>query len=865
MRCLAGFALVILSFAGREARAVEPAVLIAEWQVVGPFAAGSREGFVHHLADGRGRLPETFSFEGDHPSLLPDGGRATWRVVKGERDAEGRLNGRIPLDFSEVDWDMRESEWGFSGVLNAAYCVGTFELERDELLLLDAARFSGTINGVPHVGDLYDHDLSRSIVRGRAGRNTVVFRSTGYGPTRKPLFRLLRVSPGAGELLVLEKDVLLPDAVVGRAGEGWAGVPVLNLTDSWLADVTIELSGPGLRGSVTSPFPLAPFAVQKVPVPVSWTAASAVTEKGAPLPVTLTIRTAEGVTTLERGRVVRAAEERRLVSFLSRMDRSAQVYGLSEPVGGPSPERDGLVLRMHGAGVGPRGALQDFDWAWTVAATNRRRFGFDWHDFGRLDFEEVRDLALASLPIDPDRVTLEGNSMGGHGAWVQAVHHSDWFASVTPAAGWVGYDFYVPFTGRRSKAFASPELDSLHLRSLAPGRVSLFLDNLTNVPVRVFHGSRDATVPPVQARLLAGALDRRDHDVALCEAPDGKHWGHDNLRGSKKEPSGCLDASLLREFQVRQRRQPDPRRVVFVTTDPDIDPDRHWVEILQQRKVATDTRIEAEIVSPSRIEVSTRNVEAFALDLGERLERAGIELARAVIVQVGEQELTLRRRGSGMRFELKRRAGRWRARAVARPTEGEVFPNRRPGGMAKAMFRPFLLVAGTRGGDATRQESLLHLGRHLAQHWWRRANGFAPIVRDVDLTDELRERHELVLLGGPDLNHETHALRKGLNVVATHEGVRLAGRPVPGRELAAAHWQPDPRADERRVLVFQSTTATADSLLPLLDPIPPGAGLPDYVIAGPEVRARSWGGFRAAGFWTPDWRLDPSNGWRAAD
>ena len=33
--------------------------------------------------------------------------------------------------FAAVDWDMRESEWGFAGLRNTAYCLGTFHLERD--------------------------------------------------------------------------------------------------------------------------------------------------------------------------------------------------------------------------------------------------------------------------------------------------------------------------------------------------------------------------------------------------------------------------------------------------------------------------------------------------------------------------------------------------------------------------------------------------------------------------------------------------------------------------------------------------------------------------------------------------------------
>lgn len=56
----------------------------------------------------------------------------------------------------------------------------------------------------------------------------------------------------------------------------------------------------------------------------------------------------------------------------------------------------------------------------------------DW-DLARLD--RILRHALATLPIDPDRVYLTGLSRGGHATWRWAAAEPDRFAAVAPVAG----------------------------------------------------------------------------------------------------------------------------------------------------------------------------------------------------------------------------------------------------------------------------------------------------------------------------------------------------------------------------------------------------------------------------------------------
>ena len=70
--------------------------------------------------------------------------------------------------------------------------------------------------------------------------------------------------------------------------------------------------------------------------------------------------------------------------------------------------------------------------AWIVAPTNRRRYGFDWQDWGRLDALEALDW-MSTPEIDPDRIYLTGHSMGGHGTWYLGALYAHRFAAIAPS------------------------------------------------------------------------------------------------------------------------------------------------------------------------------------------------------------------------------------------------------------------------------------------------------------------------------------------------------------------------------------------------------------------------------------------------
>ncbi len=83
------------------------------------------------------------------------------------------------------------------------------------------------------------------------------------------------------------------------------------------------------------------------------------------------------------------------------MDSSVQYYGLLPPSNFDPAREYGLILSLHGAGVeaiGQASAYRPKDWAYVVAPTNRRPFGFDWQDWGQRDMLEVLAEVEQHLP-----------------------------------------------------------------------------------------------------------------------------------------------------------------------------------------------------------------------------------------------------------------------------------------------------------------------------------------------------------------------------------------------------------------------------------------------------------------------------------
>ncbi|MCK5732974.1 MAG: prolyl oligopeptidase family serine peptidase [Candidatus Latescibacteria bacterium] len=402
-------------------------LVVEDWLTVGPFSVGTREGYIDFLtAHGgeEGIRPEAGM---EHLTIMAEGGRVRWVEAKLEA-------GKVKFAYEGVNWDLLQESDGRAGQRCVGYAYAEFQSDRRQRALVTAERTGKFwLNGKPYYGDGYGHKFVKIPVVLRKGINRVLVK---VGRSR-PWFSF-GVLPSEGALMINDLDLTTPDIVVGERLDGWIGVPVVNTTTEQVRDVKIVVEGDVFERTETVLPNLEALTMEKAPVPIRL--------KEDVEPAAISGDTVYATVSVVLNKVqdeqwvpirVRQKDMTVRVTFRSEMDESAQHFSVRPP-SNFDPERTyALIFSLHGASVrsdGQVGSYAPKDWAFVVAPTNRRRFGFDWQDWGRRDALEVLEQVQKRYRIDPDRIYLTGHSMGGHGALTIGLRNADMFKSLSAFA-----------------------------------------------------------------------------------------------------------------------------------------------------------------------------------------------------------------------------------------------------------------------------------------------------------------------------------------------------------------------------------------------------------------------------------------------
>ena len=756
---------------------------------------------------------------------LPDGAARTWEAVIAGPDGAFR-----------------------GPAFRGGYASFLIESATEKPMILEAAGHNLVyVNGVPRTGDPYETGKTRLPVLLKQGTNELLFLS-GRGSLRAKL-----VPPKALVAIDLS-DPTLPDILLGEKQPVLAATVLINASPYTAMNLALETAVGKEKPLVTRLPPIPPYATRKVPFLLR--------PPAKPMPgnvtyrLTLLSKNPRGTQPLDKAEValrVRQPGEVYRQTFLSKSDGSVQYYAVNPARPLPkATDLPALILTLHGASVEAQGQAEAYNgktWAHLVAPTNRRPFGFDWEDWGRLDAMEVLELAQSRLKTDPRRTYLTGHSMGGHGTWHIGVTYPDRFAAIGPSAGWVSFFSYA---GARREENPDPLL-SLFQRAASPSDTLALVRNTLHYGVYILHGGADDNVPATEAQTMATQLAGFHKDYTYFEQPGAGHWW-----GNSDEPgAACVDWPPMFDMFSRHTLPPEEsvREVDFTTANPGVSARSRWLTLAAQTHPLLPSHAHFRYDPGLRRFVgTTANVARLVLSLKH------VPPGSPISVEVDKQKLTGIPYPTGLpQVWLERQGETWR---VGTEPSADVKGPHRYGPFKDAFRNRMLFVVGTRG-SAEENAQLYAKARYDAETFWYRGNGAVDIVADTAFDPNAERDRNVILYGSSDTNAAWNALLTDSPVQVKRGLIRIGEREERGDDLACLFLRPRPGSRAACVGVVAGTGLIGMRLTERLPYFVSGVAFPDCLVLGSETLTNGPGGIRCTGFFGPDWRVETGEfAWR---
>jgi poly(3-hydroxybutyrate) depolymerase len=468
---------------------------------------------------------------------------------------------------------------------------------------------------------------------------------------------------------------------------------------------------------------------------------------------------------------------------------------------GPLPPLDAFVITPHGHG------------------------NTMYRDQGEGDVMRVLDWALMNYPIDPDRVTITGMSMGGIGSAAIAFRHPDRFAAAEPLCGYHSYFVRRDIAGHPIRPWE---------KLLAEERSNAFwADNGKYLPLFIVHGTLDQ--PEENSGVLIKKYDALGYSV-LHEHP---LLGHNVWQTTYEGFKGI-------DWLLPHRREAHPAEVSFRTVRLRDGGDA-WVHVDELDAPDVWGEVKARVLPHGIVQGTTRGVGALHFDRDPSLtDPRGpltVTLDGATLRFDADEPAFIHKEGSVWVAGAATHVGLWK--------RGEVT-----GPLRDAYQTPLLFVYGAEDPSQTRANL------EVARAWALVGSGIAvayPVISDAEFFERgepLANNRALFLVGSAKTNRVLRALEPDLPIRIDGNAVVMGGDRFEGRELGAAFVRPNPRRPDRYLVVVEGADAagTWRSLsLPSL--------LPDFIVYDAGVAPSRGqmllgsGSVRAGGFFGNDWSL----------
>lgn len=762
--------------------------------------------------------------------LLPGRDIIAWSIATGSFKAPEAGQLLLPSSGNEplYRWNpatANEEAVFTGGEMRRSFLYTRYVAPKSEIVLIEAKGHTRLyFNGKPYEGDHYDFGYTLIPVRLSKGRNDFIYTPGRFGRVSARL-----ISP-AKPVMLTRRDLTLPSLIAGEKKEVWGAIRVINATEREQQELTIQCILSTGEEAIYKAGSVMELAVRKLPFLIP---ATSMTSSTGEVTADIVLWSKEGKE-LDRIEITlqqKEASTHHERSFISRIDGSVQYYSVAPS--STSEPGQALVLSVHGAGVEARNqarAYKSKEWCHIVAPTNRRPYGFNWEEWGRIDALEVLDDARKQYQTKPEHTYLTGHSMGGHGTWYLGVTYPDLFAAIAPCAG------YPDILGYRRGGMAAPEEANPHYlmlsRSANAARTLNLKRNYLQSGIYILHGDEDSVVPVSLARMMRQTLGEFHPNFTYYEYPGGSHWYGDHSVDWHPIFSYFRWHSIPSKAEVS--------RVEFHTASPSISSSSYWVTVLQQVKPLEFSSVAFQQYGDT-IKGSAENVAALTLALHE------LSFEEHPVVIIDDQIILP---ANHHNFTLTLAAGTWQEASI---NPAEKNPARGSG--FKQVFDNRVVLVYATGGTRQENEWYRNKARFDAEAFLYKGNGSFEVISDRQFKPADYADRNIVLYGNADNNLAWNQLLKNSPISVNRKGISMNEKFLAGDDLAACFVYPRSDSSSALVGVVAGTGLTGSKANMGNDYFSGVNGYPDLLIFNVDYLNGSLGGIVASGFFNNDWSI----------
>ena len=785
---------------------------------------------------------ETYSIDPVEGSILSD----KWK--------EPVVGDKVIFSDTTITWQSisaDENGWFSGRSLRGAWFYTTLESKEERVVLLEGMGHNMVyINGVPRMGNKYQSkekyeswepkfNFSLLPVKLEKGKNDFLFYLT------RGRLKVVLHEPES-EILLNVKDHTLPDLIVGEAMDSWGSIVVINAGAKAQKNLTISTSGVGIQEN-KYPLPIIqPFSIRKVAFKIKVTPQS---QKGN-LDISLELHdsdvpfakplAAENISlrVLEPGSPYKR-------TFRSSIDNSIQYFAVNPVISKKNIKAPALVLSVHGANVeaiNQAGSYNNKSWANIVSPTNRRPYGYDWEDWGRIDALEVLEIAKKSLDYDPERVYLTGHSMGGHGTWILGATYPDMFAAIGPSAGWISWWSYTMGGNKEDES----EMGKMLARAELPLKTTKLEHNYKHQGIYIIHGDKDKSVPVGQARTMVDRLNEFHNDFMYHEQAEAGHWWDE----SEEPGTDCVDWPPMFDFFSRHALPGKERirTIDFSTANPGVSSTSNWLTIYSQIKPLEISSANIQFDPGRNLFLGTTvNVEILGIDLIQA------DMVNSISISLDSTDLKVEKDMLNEdKIWLKKVDINWIV--VEEPSKAEKGPQRY-GTFKDAFNHNMIFVIGTLGNN-DEDKWAREKARYDAETFWYQGNGSIDIILDTEFIPEAFPDRNVILYGNENTNKAWQMLLEDCPVNVTKKMIKIGTWESNGNDLGIIFTYPRRDSEVASIGVVAGTGISGARLLNNLPYLLPGNGFPDCLVISSDIIEQGLNGIKAAGFFGNNWKVD---------